>query len=123
MRLLLTSALILLVAIGTAIAADITGKWNGEVQGRGGQTRPVTFNLKQDGGQLTGSMVGPQGRELPIADGKVSGDQVSFTVTMEFNGNTVKTNYTGTVSGDEIKMKSQREGGDSTQEFTAKRSK
>jgi hypothetical protein len=41
---------------------------------------------------------------------------------MEFNGNSMKFIYTGTVSGDEIKFTRARDGGDGqAQEFTAKR--
>ena len=41
---------------------------------------------------------------------------------MEFNGNEVKLNFKGKVSGDVIKFTRQREGGDRVQEFTAKKS-
>jgi hypothetical protein len=105
-----------------AVAADITGKWVAQVPGREGQTREVTYTFKQDGDKLTGSMTGRQGAEIPISDGKVSGDTISFTVTMTFGGNTVKQNYTGTIAGDEIRMK--REGGQGpAREFVAKRAK
>ena len=107
----------------SAFAADVTGKWTAEVQGRGGQTRTMNMNLKADGATLTGTVGGPQG-DTEITNGKVDGDNVSFTVVREFNGNTVKMNYKGTVSGNEIKFKSTREGADDRppQEFTAKRS-
>ena len=42
----------------TLLAADVTGKWSGEVEGRNGQKRTQTFDLKADGNKLTGSMVG-----------------------------------------------------------------
>jgi hypothetical protein len=102
-------------------AADITGKWTAQVPGREGQTREQTFNLKADGDHLTGTVSGRQ-RETPISDGKISGDTISFTVKMEYNGNSVEQKYSGTISGDEIKFK--REGGQgAAREFTAKRSK
>ena len=89
--------------------------------GRGGQTRTTTFTFKVDGNTLTGTVSGFRG-EMPIAEGKIDGDQISFTQTMEFNGNSMKILYKGTVSGDEIKFTRQREGGEGrTQEFTAKR--
>jgi hypothetical protein len=40
---------------------------------------------------------------------------------MNFQGNEVKLNFKGKVSGDEIKFTRQREGADQSQEFTAKR--
>ena len=118
LRLCVLTALMALVAL----AADVTGKWSAEMAGRNGQTRTVTMNLKADGDKLTGTIGGPQG-DTEISDGKVSGDNISFSVVREMNGNQMKMNYTGTVSGDEIKFKVEREGGQGrTQEFTAKRS-
>jgi hypothetical protein len=105
----------------TAMAADISGKWTAEMPGRGGQTREQTFNFKVDGNTLTGTVSGRQG-DVAISDGKIDGDQVSFTQTMEFNGNTMKMIYKGTISGDSIKFTRTREGGEGrAQEFTAKR--
>jgi hypothetical protein len=101
-------------------AADVSGKWTAQVQGRNGQTREVTFMLKQDGAKLTGTTSGRQG-DTPIADGKVDGDTISFTVTRSFNGNQMKITYKGTVTANEIKFTQQREGGEPRQ-FTAKRS-
>ena len=115
-----TSFLFGLLAL-TALAADVTGKWTAQVPGRGGQTREQTFTFKVDGNTLTGTVSGRMG-EMPIADGKIDGDQISFTQTIEFNGNSMKFVYKGTVSGDEIKFTRSREGGEGpAQEFTAKR--
>ena len=112
---------VLILAAMTLAAADVSGKWAGEVQGRNGQPRPISFTFKQDGAALTGSMVGPMGREVEITDGKVDGDNISFLVKMEFQGNEVKITYTGKLDGDNLKMKSTREGSDRVQEFTAKK--
>lgn len=104
-----------------AFASDLTGKWTAEVEGRDGNKREITFNLKADGDKLTGSVGSPMG-ETDIQNGKINGDDLSFDVVREFNGNTVKMSYTGKVSGDQIQFKQQREGGNRTVEFTAKRS-
>ena len=58
---------------------------------------------------------------MPISDGKIDGDDISFTQVMEFNGNQMKLLYKGKVSGDEIKFTRQREGAERSVEFTAKR--
>jgi hypothetical protein len=104
----------------TAWAADVSGKWTAQMPGRNGQTRDVTYAFKADGDKLTGSMSFAQG-DMQIQDGKVSGDKISFKVPVEFNGNAFVLMFKGTVSGDEIKFTRTREGGDQTQEFTAKR--
>src|ERR1041385_8246638 len=85
-----------------AWAADVTGKWTAQVPGRGGETREATFTFKADGDQLTGTVTTPRG-ENPISEGKVNGDEISFSQDLEFNGNKVKLLYKGKVSGDEIK--------------------
>jgi hypothetical protein len=121
MRKLMSTGFLLGLLSLTALAADVTGKWTAQVPGRGGQTREQTFNLKADGNTLTGTVSGRQG-DVAISEGKIDGDQISFTQTMEFNGNTMKLVYKGTVSGDEIKFTRQRDGGEGqAQQFTAKR--
>ena len=100
-------------------SADISGKWTAQVPGRSGNMREVTFMFKASGGSLTGTMSGRNG-DLQISDGKISGDDVSFSVTQEFGGNSVKQTFTGKASGSEIKFK--REGGRGEPvEFVAKK--
>ncbi|MFN9083796.1 MAG: hypothetical protein ACK5XD_02305 [Acidobacteriota bacterium] len=71
------------------MAADVTGKWSAQVPGRGGETREQIYNLKANGAVLTGTVEG-MGEPAPIADGKVDGDNVSFTMTREFTAKRVK---------------------------------
>lgn len=113
----------LLALVGfTLVAADLDGKWSAQVPGRQGQVRDATFTFKADGEKLTGSMTGMQGNELPISEGKVNGDTISFVVTIDRGGNTIRQTFTGKVAGDEIQFK--REGGQGpAREFTAKRAK
>ena len=108
---------------GAALAGDVTGKWVAQQPGRDGATREVTFNFKADGDKLTGDMGGGQGGAVAITNGKINGDDVSFTIKREFNGNSVVTNYKGKVSADEIKFSVMREGADQAREMTAKRAK
>ena len=108
------------LAVATLSAADVTGKWTAEVQGRNGP-RTVTFDLKQDGSNLTGTMQGMGPEPVNISDGKVDGDNLSVVVRREFNGNEMKINYTGKLEGGNLVMKSQREGSDRVMEFTAKK--
>jgi len=120
MRFFVALCAIVTIMAMTAMAADVTGKWTAEVQGRNG-TQTRTFNLKADGAKLTGTVSGMGGRENEISDGKVNGDEITFTTTVQMQGNEMKINYVGKVSGDEIKFTQSREGSDRKQEFTAKR--
>jgi len=101
----LTGALLLLGIAAQAASAD--GNWIWTTPGRnGGAERQSVLSLKTDGAQLTGKVSTP-GRDgkptdLPIANGKVDGDNISFEVTRQFNGNSVTATYTGSVAGGQI---------------------
>ena len=97
-----------------AVAADITGKWKAEFTTPDGTQRVNTFNLKADGAKLTGTVGGTQD-ETPIQNGKVNGDEISFTAERPFGTFT----YTGKVQGNEIKFKVTFN--DQSFEMTAKR--
>lgn len=120
-RILVVFTLVAVMA-GITLAADVTGKWTGQVPGRDGQMREVTYTFKADGETLTGSMTGFRGQDLPISDGKISGDTLSFVVKAEFGGNSMTWNHTGKISGDEIQMKREGSRGPA-REFTLKRAK
>lgn len=106
------------VALGLAALAhaqdskvDPTGKWIWASPARNGAPgRTNTLVLKYQGNVLTGAMQGVvrggPTNDIPIADGKLTGDQISFTVTREFNGNSMTISYEGTVTPDAIKGKS-----------------
>jgi hypothetical protein len=91
--------------------ADATGTWTWTMPGRnGGPDRKMTLKLKAEGDKLTGKLVSPgrQGGdpvETEIKEGKVKDGEVSFTVTREFNGNTMTSKYAGKVTAESIKGK------------------
>ncbi|SPE41285.1 conserved exported hypothetical protein [Candidatus Sulfopaludibacter sp. SbA3] len=123
MRIVLLTALLGILA-SVALAADVTGKWTADVPGRGGNTTPNTFVFKVDGAKLTGTVDGGRGGAVEIADGKVDGDSISFSMTRNFGGQDVKISYKGKVSGNEIKFTRTIEGLDQAPppvEFTAKK--
>jgi len=118
---ILLSVIVLALAAGAALAADVTGKWVASMPGRGGETMEVTFNFKVEGDVLTGSQSTQMG-ETAISEGKVAGDKISFKIKREFNGNTRIMVYEGDVAGNEIKFKQTMEGMDRPpREFTAKK--
>jgi hypothetical protein len=86
-----------------AFAADITGTWKATAEGPNG-TMERTFVFKQDGTKLTGETTSQMMGKSAIADGKVEGDTVTFTITVNFQDNEMKLNYKGKVNGDEIKF-------------------
>lgn len=109
-RRLRTGILFLLLATA-AWAADVTGTWKGDVSSPDGNTFSLTYTLKQDGTKLTGTVLGPQGDPLPLDNGKVEGDKISFSVKVDMNGGMVFSSE-GTIKGDEITLKTKAEGSD-----------
>jgi hypothetical protein len=85
-----------------AQAADISGKWKGSLVTPGG-IKSYVYEFKVEGNTLTGQAI-LNGKPTPILDGKVNGDQISFSEDGVFNGNPVKVTYSGTVQGDKIKF-------------------
>jgi hypothetical protein len=98
----LLSVLGALALAASMYAADITGKWTGKMETPNG-SRDVNMAFKAEGATLTGSVSGRNG-DTPIENGKIDGDNISFTVTRKFNDMEIKMNYTGKVSGDSIKL-------------------
>ncbi len=114
-------ALFVLV-FATVWAADVNGKWIGEFTTPDGTTRQTTFNFEVSGETLTGTVASTRG-ESKIEEGKVVGDDISFSVTRNFGGNDMKFVYKGKVAGDEIKFTVTVGDGERTFEMTAKRAK
>jgi hypothetical protein len=129
MRRLVVSALclVLLGLAGAARADDKpnptgTWKWTVEING---QTQDRTVKLKLDGDKLTGSYLGRDNKETPIEDATYKDGEVAFKVNREFNGQKFTLKYTGKVSGDTIKGKTEieRDGQTQSRDWEAKRSK
>jgi hypothetical protein len=110
--------LALSAARGAAQAkVDVTGKWAFNVETSAGAGAP-TFTFKQDGEKLTGHYTGTFG-EADLT-GTVKGADITFSFTVDAQGNSLKETYTGTVDKDTMKGKLVIEGlGEGT--FTAKR--
>ncbi|MEO7144945.1 MAG: hypothetical protein ABI165_15720 [Bryobacteraceae bacterium] len=101
------------------VAADVTGKWKGEM----GEGREVVFQLKSDGAKVTGTMSGAaEGEPRPITTGESKDDNISFTVASEWQGNPVKLLVSGTVSGQEMKLTVKSENGEWSTDMVAKKS-
>jgi len=103
----------------TASAADVAGTWKASVETPNG-TFESTFAFKVDGAKLTGTVTGQMG-EAPISEGKVDGAKVSFAVSREYNGQTFKITYEGTVNGNELKLAVHFPGREEGFEMTAKK--
>jgi hypothetical protein len=95
---------VLFLAIGSvaALAADFNGKWTADVTTLRG-TQTLTFDFHVEGAALTGKITSPRG-DSDIADGKIDGDNITFSQVVNFNGTDMKIVYSGKVDGDGIKF-------------------
>jgi len=108
-KFLLVGLVVCWALAGSVYAADVSGKWVAEVQGRQGTTEN-TFDFKVNGSELTGTMSTSRG-ESEISEGKVEGDEISFAIVRSFGENEMKILYKGKVSGDEITFTREFQGG------------
>lgn len=110
----------LALAAAQLFAGDVSGKWAMEMAGRDGEKRVQTLNLKADGDKLTGTMSGRQG-EREISNGKINGDEISFSMTFEMGGEKRTMLYTGKLVGEELKLNVKSENGNMSRDVVAKR--
>ena len=104
MKLIRFAVLAGFVAIVSLSAADIDGKWKGQLPGRDGNMRDIAFDFKSDGTILGGTMQGFRG-EVPITEGKIENGVIRFKVTVNLAGNSMAMNYEGAQTGSELRMK------------------
>lgn len=110
---------------------DPTGTWAWSMQRRGGggdanaQPREQVLKIKKEGDKYVGTISGFRGGESKIENVKLEGDQISFSVTREFNGNSFTSKYSGKVTADAItgKTEFERNGETRSREWVAKRKK
>jgi hypothetical protein len=94
------SAGLLAQAASQAPKVDVTGSWESTIESpQGNATSAATY--KQEGEKLTGTHVGQMG-ELPLT-GTVKGNDITFTITIDAEGQKFILTYTGKVDGDTIK--------------------
>ena len=78
--------------------SSLTGAWTVSLQ-LDTITATPTLNLKQDGEKLTGDYTSQQYGKFPLT-GTVKGSDVTFSVTMTIEGNSVTATYAGKVQPD-----------------------
>ena len=118
-------AIVAVVATATvAQAADNpTGTWKWEMKFKD-QTHEVTLKLKLEGDKLTGAMSGRNG-DIAIEDGQFKDGDVSFSITRERDGKKMTSKFSGKLSGDTIKGKTEfeRNGQSQSRDWEATRAK
>lgn len=78
----LSAMFICSIAFCLAATINLNGVWSGTLKTDDGNEYPLQYKFKVDGDKLTGTAKGPHG-DLPILDGKINGNDFSFSVTLE----------------------------------------
>jgi len=100
----LSAMLVLLALTLPAFAADVDGKWTGNVSTPMGDV-PVSYDFKADGKVLTGTTLGFDGAtQVPIKNGTIDGNTIAFSVSFDFGGTPLEIAYTGLVTPTEIRI-------------------
>jgi hypothetical protein len=124
MKTLVTLFALVTLAAAPLSAQGVAGKWHAEFDTQVGAQKYL-FTLTQTGTTFTGTAnaeLGGQKRDVVLHDVKLKGDTLTFTETLDFQGNAVPITYTGLVAGEEINFT--RQVGDfATEKFVAKREK
>jgi len=86
LKLSLTLCVVAVLASGTLMAGDVSGKWSGTVIAKtpDGDSNPEAawMTLKQAGALVTGTAGPSATQQSEIKDGKADGDQVEFKVVV-----------------------------------------
>ena len=98
---LVFSVIVMLVCLTAVNAADLNGKWKGEMKTPNGDALEINFNFHVDGEKLTGTVANTYGEEQ-ITEGSVKGEAVSFIILA--GGGQFKITYKGKVVGDDLKF-------------------
>ena len=106
-----------------AADANLAGTWKASFTITDGQTIESTLKLKQEGDKLSGTVTGRNGNEYPMDEVKLTGDQFSFKLIRERNGEKVTTKVAAKLSGDNLKgkLESNFGGENRTMDWEAKR--
>ena len=95
------AALVLTLLAGGHAQAGITGKWQGETS----NGSAIVLDVTAKGTELNGTMT-RNSETVPITDGKVSKNTITFKATL----NDKAEGFTGEVDGDQMKIWLDRQG-------------
>ena len=70
---------------------------------RNGDPQDFSFRFTQKADSFTGKMYGDN-ESVPLADAKITGDHLTFSVTTELNGQISKFIYSGAIAADHIEL-------------------
>jgi hypothetical protein len=109
-----------LMVLPAAHAADVSGTWKGAFDVEDSNIS-LTFHLTVTTGAVTGTVEGLPSTPVEIHEGKVDGDTVTFWANSDYQGQTYKLLFKGTVNaaGDQIAFSLETDDGSWGTDMTA----
>ena len=106
MRRVISAGAMVLLTMTIAWAADVAGKWTAKVPATQGQAESdITFVFKVAEDKVTGTINNSQqAGEVEIKDGKIVGDELTFSLIRKIGENNLTVQWKGKIAGDEIKF-------------------
>jgi hypothetical protein len=102
-RKLALAALVLTMGSLFAQATDISGKWTGKFITPVGINNYI-YNFQVSGNVLTGDTNSSDTGKSVVQNGKIDGNNLSFTEPSHYNGRAITVKYTGVIQGETIKL-------------------
>ena len=99
-RIFVLTTIVIFAFLTAAHAADLSGKWKGDMKTANGDNLEINFNFQVNGEKLTGTVANTYGEEQ-ITEGTVKGDAISFVIMA---GGQFKIIYKGKVAGEDLKF-------------------
>ncbi|OHE85402.1 MAG: hypothetical protein A3G75_09800 [Verrucomicrobia bacterium RIFCSPLOWO2_12_FULL_64_8] len=120
----LALALTILTLLTPARAVDLAGRWKAEFDTQVGLQKYV-YTFKISGEAITGRAAFErtyEKGEVELKEIKLQGEAISFVEPLEFEGQEIRIEYKGKISGDEMKL-TRNVGDFATEELVATRVK
>jgi opacity protein-like surface antigen len=103
-RRILLGAVVAIVMVTAALAADATGTWTASFDTQVG-VQKYTYTFRVAGNKLTGKAKSELAMtETDIIEGTVNGDDISFVENLNFQDMPLRIVYKGKLTGDEMKL-------------------
>src|SRR5262245_57204016 len=104
------------------VRPELTGEWVATVTTADGEEHELVLKMTRKGETLTGVAV-QGGRDLPLQEGRVKGDEVTFTVEAQQADRRVRAAFRGKLSGDRLEgtVDARWEGGGADLDWRARR--
>jgi autotransporter translocation and assembly factor TamB len=90
-----------LAVASPAVAADVTGRWNGKTS----EGYDVVLTLTSQGTEISGTLLGADGKtEYPLKEVHSDGENLAFVVDVEWQGEPLKILAQGKTMQDRIEL-------------------